>query len=204
MNEQQWNGAFSAIRAEESLKEETLAYLARRTHGYRRSPVRRQLGAALAACLVVVSLVGGGLFFTPAYALSVELPAAESASALPPQPGNWRSTASTVSSRLRPAPKVPPRSPIPLPCAFRIGGICCRPSWPRTGRTGLRYGHLQKPGPIRRCAGEFGDLGSSAAGPALRLPDQSGSAGGAIGGNSLLEVPDILTSKIPLPRFNSR
>ena len=80
MNEQQWNGAFSAIRAEESLKEETLAYLARRTHGYRRSPVRRQLGAALAACLVIVSLVGGGLFFTPAYALSVELPAAESAS----------------------------------------------------------------------------------------------------------------------------
>ena len=68
MNEQQWNGAFSAIRAETSLKEETLAYLARRTHGYRRAPVRRQLGAALAACLVVVSLVGGGLFFTPAYA----------------------------------------------------------------------------------------------------------------------------------------
>ena len=34
MNEQQWNGAFSAIRAEASLKEETLAYLARRTHGY--------------------------------------------------------------------------------------------------------------------------------------------------------------------------
>ena len=60
-------------------KEETLAYLARRTHGYRRAPVRRQLGAALAACLVVVSLVGGGLFFTPAYALSLELPA-ESAS----------------------------------------------------------------------------------------------------------------------------
>lgn len=53
MNEQQWNGAFSAIRAEASLKEETLAYLARRTHGYRRSPVRRQLGAALAACLLV-------------------------------------------------------------------------------------------------------------------------------------------------------
>lgn len=79
MNEQQWNGAFSAIRAEASLKEETLAYLARRTHGYRRAPVRRQLGAALAACLVVVSLVGGGLFFTPAYALSLELPA-ESAS----------------------------------------------------------------------------------------------------------------------------
>ena len=76
MNEQQWNGAFSAIRAEASLKEETLAYLA---HGYRRAPVRRQLGAALAACLVVVSLVGGGLFFTPAYALSLELPA-ESAS----------------------------------------------------------------------------------------------------------------------------
>lgn len=80
MNEQQWNGAFSAIRAEESIKQETLAYLTRRTHGYRRSPVRRQLGAALAACLVLVSLVGGGLFFTPAYALSVELPSAESAS----------------------------------------------------------------------------------------------------------------------------
>ena len=41
MNEQQWNGAFSAIRAETSLKEETLAYLARRTHGYRRSWARR-------------------------------------------------------------------------------------------------------------------------------------------------------------------
>lgn len=80
MNEQQWNEAFSAIRAEESLKQETLAYLARRTHGYRRAPLRRQLGEALAACLAVISLVGGGLFFTPAYALSVELPAAESAS----------------------------------------------------------------------------------------------------------------------------
>ena len=54
MNEQQWNGALSAIRAEASLKEETLAYLARRTHGYRRAPVRRQLGAALAAMTAVV------------------------------------------------------------------------------------------------------------------------------------------------------
>ena len=80
MNEQQWHGAFSAIRAEESLKQETLDYMARRTHGYRRAPDRRQLGAVLAACLVLVSLVGGGLFFTPAYALSVELPAANSPS----------------------------------------------------------------------------------------------------------------------------
>lgn len=81
MNEQQWNGAFSAIRAEESLKKDTLAYLARRTHGYRRVPMRRHLGAAVAACLVLVSLVGGGLFFTPAYALSLELPESASGAA---------------------------------------------------------------------------------------------------------------------------
>ena len=60
--------AFAAVKAEESLKEKTLAAVSRRAGKRRAAPL---LWAA--ACLVVFLGLGGGLFFTPVSAISVDI-----------------------------------------------------------------------------------------------------------------------------------
>ena len=68
--------AFDAIHAEEELKANTRAFLARRTAGYRRRPAvsTRALMPAM-ACLLVMLLGWGGhrLYFTPTSTVSIDV-----------------------------------------------------------------------------------------------------------------------------------
>ncbi len=62
--------AFAAVKAEEALKEKTLAAVSRRAGKRRIRPLR---WAAAAVCLVLLLGLGGGLFFTPVSAISVDI-----------------------------------------------------------------------------------------------------------------------------------
>lgn len=66
--------AFEDVRASEALKERTLAYIARRTRGYRRAAASRALAPAL-ACLALLLLAWGGhgLYFTPTSVISIDV-----------------------------------------------------------------------------------------------------------------------------------
>lgn len=62
--------AFGAVRAEESLKRDTLAYVRRRMRGRRALP--RRLIPAL-ACLMIALGGMGGLYFTPTSVISIDV-----------------------------------------------------------------------------------------------------------------------------------
>lgn len=65
---------FGPVRAEEALKDRTLAFLAERTRGYagaKRS--RRPLYAAACACLLLALLGGRWLYFTPTARISIDV-----------------------------------------------------------------------------------------------------------------------------------
>lgn len=68
--------AFAQVRAEDALKNRTLAYLARETGGWRAAPRRRPrpllTAAACAACLLM-TLGSFWLYFTPAAYISVDV-----------------------------------------------------------------------------------------------------------------------------------
>ena len=69
--------ALDQVRADQALKEDTLAFLAQETRGFTGRPkgasgtVRRLVPAA--ACLALVLLGGGWLYFTPTAAISVDI-----------------------------------------------------------------------------------------------------------------------------------
>lgn len=64
--------AFGAVHAEESLKRGTLDAIRRKTRGYRRCALPRRLVPAL-ACLMVALGGLGGLYFTPASVISIDV-----------------------------------------------------------------------------------------------------------------------------------
>lgn len=72
-----FKAALDQVRADQALKEDTLAFLAQETQGFTGRPkgasgtVRRLVPAA--ACLVLVLLGGGWLYFTPTAAISVDI-----------------------------------------------------------------------------------------------------------------------------------
>ena len=72
-----FKAALDQVRADQALKENTMAFLAQRTQGFtdrprkRASTARRLVPAA--ACLVLVLLGGNWLYFTPTAAISVDI-----------------------------------------------------------------------------------------------------------------------------------
>lgn len=67
------HNAFSALRAEEDLKSKTLDAVARRAGRQRARRRRMRALACAAACLLLVLGLGGGLFFTPVSAISLDI-----------------------------------------------------------------------------------------------------------------------------------
>lgn len=67
--------AFAQVRAEEDLKQRTLAYLARQTGGWQKTPARRRPLVTAAACAACLLLTLGSLwlYFTPAAYISVDV-----------------------------------------------------------------------------------------------------------------------------------
>lgn len=67
---------FDSIRADDELKSKTLAYIAKKSHGYpsRRKMIRRRIiSAAAAVCLVLTAAVGAKLFFTSTSYICIEI-----------------------------------------------------------------------------------------------------------------------------------
>lgn len=65
--------ALDQVQASQELKERTLAYLERETHGYRRRAAGAAAWAVAAACCLVLAVTGGVLYFTPTAAISVDV-----------------------------------------------------------------------------------------------------------------------------------
>lgn len=70
---EQLKEALDQVQASQEMKERTLAYLDRRTHGFRRAAPRAAGWVLAAACCLVLMLVGGTLYFTPTAAISVDV-----------------------------------------------------------------------------------------------------------------------------------
>ncbi|MDE7361889.1 MAG: hypothetical protein K2N38_08135 [Oscillospiraceae bacterium] len=68
---------FDSIHADDELKSKTLAYIAKKSHGYpsRRKMIRRRIITAVsaAACLVLTAAVGAKLFFTSTSYICIEI-----------------------------------------------------------------------------------------------------------------------------------
>lgn len=68
--------AFGQVRAEEALKDSTMAFLAERTRGYTRAKAGKRplyAYAAACACLLLTLLGGRWLYFTPTAEISVDI-----------------------------------------------------------------------------------------------------------------------------------
>lgn len=68
--------AFGAVRADEKLKINTQAFIARKTHGYSARKAlnyRRIIPAAAAACLALVLFTGAKLYFTPTARINIDI-----------------------------------------------------------------------------------------------------------------------------------
>ena len=72
---EQLTRALDSVHAEESLKEQTKAFLLRRTRGYARRPRRQSFRLAAAAACLVLLLAGGGSWacLTPTSTVSVDV-----------------------------------------------------------------------------------------------------------------------------------